>query len=159
MSVSQSTVQGSAELFDGGKMLPSATVNCWAVWEDFLGEAGISKHRSSFRDEFRRATGTENSTNPPHSLSPHCLDFPSALSVLTSSAGRKEAEVEIYPHSSQMRRNCLQGKKNNINPIVSAPRSCLKNKNNLKLQLGRFSLAKHWTRLGGGPVAMPANPG
>lgn len=47
----------------------------------------------------------------------------------------------IQPHSSQMRRNCLQGKKNNINPIVSAPRSCLKNKNKLKLQLGRFSLA------------------
>lgn len=44
-------------------------------------------------------------------LGPHCLHLPPALSVLTSSAGRKEAEVGIQPHSSQMRRNCLQGKK------------------------------------------------
>lgn len=42
------------------------------------------------------------------SLTSHCLELPVALS---SSAGRKEAEVGIQPHSSQMRRNCLQGKK------------------------------------------------
>lgn len=88
-------MQGSAELLDSGRMLPFASVNCWAVWEGFLEEAVISKHRSSFRDEFRRATGRGNSTSSPHSLSPHWLDFPPALSVLTSSAGRKEAEVGI----------------------------------------------------------------
>lgn len=58
---------------------------------------------------------------------------------------RPEGEVGIQPHSSQMRRNYSEGKKK-INSIVSTPRSCLKNKNKIKPQLGRLYLAKLSTR-------------
>lgn len=141
-SVSQSTVQGSAELFEGGQMLPPASVNCWAVWEDFLGEAVISKHRSSFRDEFRRARGRRTAQVPPlpQPTLPGLPSFLVCANLLRRPEGSRGGNLAPQlPNEEKL----LTRKKKNINPIVSAPRSCLKNKNNLKLQLGRFSLARH----------------
>ena len=75
-------------------------------------------------------------TPSPHTAWSSLLPCPNLLRRPEGSRGGNPAPQ--FPDEEKL---LARKKKNNINPIVSAPRSCLKNKNKLKLQLGRFSLA------------------
>lgn len=96
-----------------------------------------SPHRPSFR-------------KPPPQPPPPTLAHTELLGLQEE---RKEAEAGIQSCSAQMGRNCLEGKENNINSIVSASRSCLKNKDRSKLSCGSFvGAALQWGTEQPGPL-------